>query len=191
MDHAGGTSPEADTVVFDKFHIPAVLYSSRDGLFPIEGVSYYGEVKSELTRATLVDSIAKFQSFQALQPLPNAQNQIFWPPRFLFAWSSDLKGSGIESELERYIDADNNALVNPAATILCVVGNEYCCAIRGQDGKTAWYKIGQTDGVQEVVSFIGGVANSLVDLRMQRFGTRFGHYIISFANSVKLREITQ
>ena len=102
-----------------------------------------------------------------------------------------MKGSGIESELERYIDADNNALVNPAATILCVVGNEYCCAIRGQDGKTAWYKIGQTDGVQEVVSFIGGVANSLVDLRMQRFGTRFGHYIISFANSVKLREITQ
>jgi hypothetical protein len=43
VDHTGGTSPEADIVVFDKFHIPAVLYSARDGLFPIEGVCYYGE----------------------------------------------------------------------------------------------------------------------------------------------------
>jgi hypothetical protein len=190
VDHTGGSSPEADVVVFDRFHIPAVLHSTRDGLFPIEGVCYYGEIKSRLTRATLIDSVRKFQDLLALQPLPNAQSQIFWPPRFIFAWSSDLKGAGIEKELHRYISTDNQALANPAATILCVVGKGYCCAIRTPDGKSAWYKVGEVDGVQEVVNFIGGVANSLVDLRMQRFGTKFGRYIIPFAKNVKLHEIS-
>jgi len=62
VDHTGGTSPEADVVIFDRFHIPAVLYNPSEGLFPIEGVSYYGEVKSKLTKSTLRDCIHKFQS---------------------------------------------------------------------------------------------------------------------------------
>src|SRR5207249_1773556 len=152
--------------VFDKFHVPAVLYSTRDGLFPIEGVTYYGEVKSTLTKASLRDSIQKFQAVQAMSPLPNSQNQIFLSPRFVFAWSSDLAGEGIEGELQRYIDTDEKALMNPAATILCIVGKGYCCAIRTADGKNAWYKIGGSDGVQEVVNFVGGIANSVIELRM-------------------------
>jgi hypothetical protein len=191
VDHAGGISPEADIIIFDRFHAPAVLYSTRDGLFPLEGVCYYGEVKSELNRATLLDSIEKFRKLQQLRPLPNFQDQTFWPPRFIFAWSSDLTGGRIEKELDRYIDCDGLALTDPAATILCVAGKGYCCVIRGQDGMNAWYRIGETDGVQEVVNFIGGVANSVIDFRMQRFGTKFAHYIIPFANSVKLRELNK
>jgi hypothetical protein len=190
VDHTGGTSPEADVVIFDRFHIPAVLYNLSEGLFPIEGVSYYGEVKSRLTKSTLRDCIKKFRSVTALRPLPNAQNGVSFPPRFIFAWSSDLKGQGIEAELERYISLDENALINPAATIICIVGKGYCCAIRTPDGKTAWYKIGPFDGIQEVVNFLGGIANSLVDLRMEKFGIRFGHYIIPFAPSVKLYDVS-
>lgn len=31
IDHLGGTSREADVVIFDKFHIPAVLYKDSEG----------------------------------------------------------------------------------------------------------------------------------------------------------------
>jgi hypothetical protein len=189
VDHTGRNSREADVIIFDRFHIPAVLYNPNEGLFPIEGVSYYGEVKSKLTKSTLSDCIQKFQTMTALQPLPNAQNSFFLPPRFIFAWSSDLKGEGIEGELERYISVDEKALADPAATILCIVGKGYCCALRTADGKTAWYKVGSADGTHEVVSFLGGIANSLVDFRMERFGTKFGHYIIPFAVPVKLYDV--
>jgi hypothetical protein len=189
IDHTGGTSQEADVVIFDKFHVPAVLYRENEGFFPIEGVYYYGEIKSKLTRAELLDSIQKFRTLRALKPLPNAQGQHHWPPRFLFAWSSDLKGEDIETELERYIDADESALKDPAATILCVVGKGYCCVIRDSDGTHHWCKIGATDGLQEVVNFVGGVANSLIDFRMQKFGVKFGHYIIPYGQPTKLRQI--
>src|SRR5438552_3457995 len=31
VDHVGGTSPEADVIIFDKFHVPAVLYKADEG----------------------------------------------------------------------------------------------------------------------------------------------------------------
>ncbi|MGY4478652.1 DUF6602 domain-containing protein [Bradyrhizobium sp. USDA 3364] len=189
VDHTGKNSPEADVIIFDPFHVPAVLYAENEGLFPIEGVTYYGEVKSRLTKVTLRDCVRKFQSVAALQPLPNAQNQLFLPPRFIFAWSSDLKEEGIQAELERYIAVDEKALSDPAATILCVVGKGYCYAITSGDGKCAWYSVGVSDGIQEVVNFLGGIANSLVDRRLQRFGTKFGHYIIPVGIPVKMQEV--
>jgi hypothetical protein len=189
VDHTGLTSREADVIIFDKFHIPAVLYNAEEGLFPIEGTSYYGEVKSKLTTQELHDAVEKFRVVRKFSALPNHQGISVIPPRFLFAWTSDLKGEGIEKELERYIKIDELALVDPAATIICVVGKGYCSAIRTADGKTAWYKIGNADGVQEVVNFIGGVANSLIDLRMQKFGVRFGHYIIPDGVPQKLFEV--
>ncbi|MHB0785345.1 DUF6602 domain-containing protein [Bradyrhizobium sp. 5.13L] len=85
VDAAGGTSQEADVIIFDKFHVPAVLYSERDGLFPIEGVYYYGEVKSRLTKQELRDSVQKFRSLLAMSSLPNVHGQRMIGPRFLFA----------------------------------------------------------------------------------------------------------
>jgi hypothetical protein len=124
-----------------------------------------------------------------LLPLRNAQGRRPEPHRFLFAWSSDLKHGGIEEEFARYVETDDEALINPAATVLCVVGKGYCSAIRTPDGKRSWFKIGNADGVQEVVNFIGGIANSLIELRMHRFGVKFGHYVIPEADAVKLRDI--
>jgi hypothetical protein len=63
-----------------------------------------------------------------------------------------------------------------------VVGKGYCYAEPTQ-GNVVWYKAaGEADGLQEVVNFIGGIANSLLDFRMKRFGTKFGHYIIPEGN---------
>ncbi|MHB0767264.1 DUF6602 domain-containing protein [Bradyrhizobium sp. 1.29L] len=185
VDAAGGTSQEADVIIFDKFHVPAVLYSERDGLFPIEGVYYYGEVKSRLTKQELRDSVQKFRSLLAMSSLPNVRGQRMIGPRFLFAWSSDLKEETIEAELARYIDVDQEAMTLSAATIICVVGKGYCYADPVQ-GQVVWYKCGVADGLQEVVNFVGGIANSLVDFRFQRFGTRFGHYIIPEGDRVRL-----
>jgi hypothetical protein len=188
VDSIGGTSREADVVIFDRFHVPAVLYKEDEGYFPIEGVCYYGEIKSKLTKPELRDALEKFRTFTALNPLLNAKGQKLWPPRFLFAWSSDLTGNDIESELDRYIDVDDAALTAPACSIFCIVGKGYCCVINEAGGSNGWYKIGKSDGLQEVVNFIGGVANSLVDFRMSRFGTKFGNYIIPYAQSVRLRD---
>jgi len=176
-DANGGTSPEADVVIFDKFHIPAVLYNEREGLFPLEGVYYYGEIKSRLTKRELEDAVRKFRAVLAMHPLPNAEGRYWIGPRFLFAWSSDLKGESLQAELARYFEVDENATTRPAATIICIVGKGYCYA-NPTEGNVTWHKVGKTDGVQEVVNFIGGVANSLMDFRMKRFGTKFGHYII-------------
>jgi hypothetical protein len=149
-----------------------------EGLFPLEGIYYYGEIKSRLTRHELEDSIKKFRALMEMSPLPNSQGRYWIGPRFLFAWSSDLKESTIEAELARYAEVDANAMTRPAATIICVVGKGYCYA-NPVEGSVVWLQSGDADGVQEVVSFIGGIANSLVDFRMQRFGTKFGHYIIN------------
>jgi hypothetical protein len=189
VDYTGRTSREADVVIFDKFHIPAVLYNAEEGLFPIEGTYYYGEVKSKLTKNELSDAIEKFRAVRDFSSLPNAQGVGGIPSRFLFAWTSDLKGEGVEKELERYIETDELALIDPAASIICVVGKGYCSALRTPEGKLAWYKLGNADGIQEVVNFIGGVANSLIDFRMQRFGVKFGHYIIPDGVPQKLFDI--
>lgn len=93
-----------------------------------------------------------------------------------------------ESELDRYIDVDDAALTAPACTILCIVGKGYCCVVNEAGGRNGWYKIGKSDGVQEVVNFVGGIANSLVGFRMIRFGMKFGYYIIPYAQSVRLRD---
>jgi len=189
VDHTGGTSQETDVVIFDKFHVPAVLYKSNEGYFPIEGVYYDGEIKSRLTRTELLDAIQKFRSLRTLNPLPNAHGQRQWPARFIFAWSSDLAGNDIESELDRYINADEQALTDPAATIICVAGKGYCCVLRNADGTMSWSKIGGSDGIQEVVNFVGGVANSLIEFRMQKFGVKFGNYIIPTGQNTRLRNI--
>jgi hypothetical protein len=189
FDHQGRTSRQADVVIFDKFHIPAILYKAKEGYFPVEGAYYVGEIKSRLTKPELLDAIEKFRHVLELLPLQNAQGRRPEPHRFLFAWSSDLKQGGIEEELARYLETDDQALKNPAATVLCVVGKGYCTAIHTPDGKRSWFKIGNADGVQEVVNFIGGIANSLIELRMQRYGAKFGHYIIPDGDAVKLHDI--
>lgn len=63
VDSRGGTSPEADVVIFDKFHVPAVLYKENEGLFPLEGVYYYGEIKSRLTKQELRDAVGNSNGF--------------------------------------------------------------------------------------------------------------------------------
>ena len=177
VDSAGGTSPEADVLIFDKFHVPAVLYSQHEGLFPLEGTYYYGEIKSRLTKHELADAIKKFRAVLAMKSLPNAQGKCWIGPRFLFAWSSDLSAETIQSELARYFEVDEAAATRPAATIICVVGKGYCYADPAE-GPARWHKCGEADGVQEVVNFIGGISNSLALFRAQRFGVGFGSYII-------------
>ena len=177
VDFSGNTSPEADVVIFDKFHIPAVLYKENEGVFPIEGVYYYGEIKSRLTKHELKDAVRKFRHVLAMHSLPNAQGKRWIGPRFLFAWSSDLKDKSIETELARYFEVDENAKTRSAATIICIVGKGYCYA-NPVEGNVVWHRVGEADELQDVVSFIGGIANSLIDFRMQRLGTKFGNYII-------------
>jgi hypothetical protein len=124
-----------------------------------------------------------------LNPLLKAKGRKLFSARFLFSWSYDLTGNDIELELERYIDVDDAALTEPACSILCIVGKGYCCVASEAGGNYGWYKVGTSDGLQEVVNLIGGVANSLIGFRTRRFGTTFGPYIIpSVPEAVRVRD---
>ena len=71
-DRKGEQSNETDLIIYDKGILPPVMYSERDGVFPIEACFYSIEVKSKSTPAWE-------RSFSSL-PRPPAEVRFTSPP---------------------------------------------------------------------------------------------------------------
>ena len=183
-DSVGNMSAETDVIIYSRQTLPPLLYESNFGIYPAEAVVYAIEVKSRLTLKEVRTTIEKFTRLRELQYLPSALNERYEPiapnstPAIpcLFAFDTDIVGGG-KDELERYRECDPNADVNPIVPVFCVAGRGYWW-FKPNEPKEKWIKHLPTDDNEEVVEFIGGVANTIPDQVIRKGRPRFGQYII-------------
>lgn len=177
IDSKGDCSSEVDTVIFDRFYIPALSITARDGVFPIEGVRYAGEVKSTLNSNEIKTTVDKFKKIKELYTMArgregsNTHETQLSPVTFLFAYQSDLKGDS-QKEIKRIIELDSFKSVD----VVCILNKGYF--YKNETG--AWCSIGKADGVREIVNFIGGISNTITIYRHHAFNhkIKFGNYIV-------------
>ena len=183
-DRYGKQSPETDLIIYNRTILPPILYSERDGLFPIEASFYSIEVKSMVTATEVRDAIRKGRSTLDLhydvsegtdpvtgQPFVNKPVLLS-----LFGFDSDLAKSGT-TEIERYAKYDPEWNRNPVLRVICVVGRGYWYFHGARGG---WVFHPPTEVHDEVIDFVGGIGNSLskkVSAR-EREGQQLGQYLI-------------
>lgn len=181
---SGAASGQMDLVLYAPSIMPAALFDERAGYFPVEGVLYGVEVKSRLTHKGLASAIKGAQSLRDLPsmntrhiaPTPSGlpdQNPapIVVPLRALFAFASDLVGDG-RQEVERYRELDPEADTAPAIEVICIVGRGYWTFHEGR-----WKSQQSTDELDEVLTFLGGTANTIPLLLAGKGQPQFGLYL--------------
>jgi uncharacterized protein DUF6602 len=175
-------SAEVDVVIYSAATLPPLLLDVGFGVYPAEACIYAIEVKSRLTAEQLRDAINKQRQLQQLRYLPSALNQVYQPignasppviPA-LFAFGSDLIDKG---ELDRYRELDPEADTRPAIPVLCVAGRGYWW-YKPNEPAEKWINHLPTDDNEEVIDFLGGVANTIPDQIFLKGRPRFGHYIL-------------
>lgn len=181
VDAAGGQSKETDLIIFARQILPQILYGREIGFYPVEACLYAVEVKSKLTATEIKDSVKKARHLMKLRYTPTLFPHNPITPigpiaaralPVIFAFSSDLSKDG-KSELERYREIDKNADTTPTIGIICIPAKGYWWF----SGKS-WEYSEPTTEFDEVINFIGGVANSIPEMILQRGLPHFGHYLI-------------
>lgn len=183
-DSRGCLSAETDVIIVSAATLPPLLIESGFGVYPAEACIYAIEVKSTLTADQWRDVIGKHQQLKNLHYLPSALNAVYQPigppaPRVipaLFAFSSDLAPEG-KDELDRYRELDPDANTNPTVPVFCVAGRGYYW-YKPNEPAERWIKHLPSEDYEEVVEFIGGVANTIPDQIALKGRPRFGEYII-------------
>jgi hypothetical protein len=169
-------SAEVDVVIYSAATLPPLLLDVGFGVYPAEACIYAIEVKSTLTADQLRGSINKHRQLQQLRYLPSALNQIYQPigspsspviPA-LFAFASDLVSGG-KGELERYRDLDPDADARPAIPVLCVAGRGYWWFKQNEPAEK-WINHLPTEDNEEVIDFLGGIANTIPDQYSSKAG---------------------
>lgn len=177
------------------------MYSSRDGIFPVETCFLALEVKSCLSATELGDTIAKAKRLRELSYIPGIHSSDHLPIAHkltpvisaLFAFESDL----IEkSELERYAERDPDWMQNPLIRAICVVGRAYFWF---SPEREAWIVHPATDDAEEVVEFLALASNTCVHSLQRRGRPRLGKYlmtdrrldIVHKSSSVKATAVTE
>lgn len=179
VDGAGGTSGETDIIVYDRDLLPPILYSDRDGVFPVESALFAIEVKSRLTAHELRDSLRKVGRIDRLSYSSGIHDERGMPQShyfqkiqpLLFAFASDLEETG-KSELDRYMEVDPS----PDASIpnLCVVGRGFWW----QENSGHWCFQPASPDHDEVILALALIVNSLPVISSTRGQPRFGWYIL-------------
>ncbi|EMK3515951.1 hypothetical protein V8095_003609 [Vibrio parahaemolyticus] len=107
----GEQSNETDLIIYDDEILPPYI---KDDLsfIPVESVKYAIEVKSCLNSTELKSTIKKFKQFGNIGGTA---------PTVLFAYSSDIDGN----EIVRYYKNDNDFMVSPKISVLCVSNKCY------------------------------------------------------------------
>jgi hypothetical protein len=171
-DREGHQSPETDPIIYNRTILPPILYSERDGIFPVEACFYSIEIK---------DAIRKGQEILGLNyeiPEPDLAPgiEVVSKPVLLslFGFNSDLTNSGI-TEIERYAKYDPNWNINPVLRVICVVGKGYWYF---RFAVSCWVIHPTTEAHDEVVDFVGGISNSLATKLDVRKGQQLGGYLI-------------
>lgn len=181
VDANGVQSSETDIVVYSKSVLPPILYSSRDGIFPVEACFLALEVKSCLSATELDDTIGKAKRLRELSYIPGVHSPDHQPIAHkltpvisaLFAFESDLTG---KSELERYAERDPDWMQNPLIRAICVAGRGYFWFSLERE---AWIVHPATDDAEEVVEFLALASNTCVHSLQGRGRPRLGKYLMT------------
>lgn len=185
IDSTGTKSDQIDVIIYCTDINPPILYDegrSDMGLFPAETCLYAIEVKSQASAGELRKAIENAKSVFQMEfisgyydiynhPIGHIVQRIV--PAF-FAFGSDLKEGG-KTELERYLELDSNGRTRPAIRVICVIGKGYWYF---HENESAWYYWEPTSDHGEVISFLGGILNSIPDHISSRGHPRFGIYLI-------------
>lgn len=175
VDTEGRQGAETDLIIYNRSVLPPVLYSERDGIFPVESCYYAIEVKSQLTAANIRDAIGKGGALLNLnwtgkQPTeyPNRAPVVL----VLFAFDSDLAVSS--SEIERYTEHDPTWDRDPVLKALCVVGRGYWYHKQSDNG---WVGCGPTAEHDEVIDLVSGIVNTILKSPTSQRAALLGHYL--------------
>jgi hypothetical protein len=178
VNSQGDQSAETDVIVYSRAVLAPIMYSECDGIVPVEAAYYAVEIKSQLTAATLRDSIAKAQAM--LSVIPVQKHEAVTPPRSpviptLFAFDSDLVAGS--SELERYANYDPAWNTRPAVRAICVAGRGYW--YHSVDPEVAWVEHAPSAEHDEVIDFVSGVVNTLLANPPAKRSARLGAYLMA------------
>jgi hypothetical protein len=176
VDHGGGQSAETDLVIYNRAILPPVMYSERDGVFPVESSYYAIEVKSRITATEVQDAIRKGRTISALSYPGKPQGPRQHRGRtisVLFAFGSDLAESS--SELERYAQYDEAWLLDPVIKAICVIGRGYWYY---KAEPNAWVFGASTPEHDELVEFVSGIINTLLKNPPSAPVSLLGHYLM-------------
>lgn len=183
-DSENHLSSEIDVVIYSAATLPPLLFDVGFGVYPAEACIYAIEVKSVLTADQLRGAIEKHRQLKQLIYLPSALNKIYQPigppsaaviPA-LFAFGSDLASEG-KGELARYRELDPEADTNPAIPVLCVAGRGYWW-FKPSEPAEKWINHLPNEDSEEIIDFLGGVANTIPDHIILKGRPRFGHYLL-------------
>ena len=164
-DRDGKLGSETDLIIYSKSILPPIMYSERDGVFPIDACFYAIEVKSQATASEVKDAIQKAEELLTLnypKPEYEPKNLSIVIPAF-FAFGSDLSGFGI-TELQRYAKYDPEWNTDPVLRVICVVGQGYWY-FNYKNGY--WKFLPPTQTYDEVIDLVSGVVNTLAEARLQ------------------------
>ncbi len=184
-DSLGHLSAETDIIIYSRLTLPPLVYGHSTGLFPVEACIYSIEVKSTLTAAELKDSLEKVRKLRSLKYLNsfyplNFINPIGPPSSFvipaLFAFSSDLVLDQL-SEIERYRKYDSNADSAPLIPVLCIPKRGYWW-FKPDEPDKKWICHPPTSDFDEIIDFIGGLANTIPIQIIKKGQPQYGNYII-------------
>ncbi len=129
----GAHSHAADVLIYDAINCP-VLYVGDTQVLPIEGVYGVIEVKSGLSKAELVDAVAKVEAFKRLAPRDltvirtREYVTVHRPSRpFGIVFGFDLVDNSLDSLLGNWHEAnvaihDVNYMANLVAVLVAVLG---------------------------------------------------------------------
>lgn len=176
-DSSGNQSNETDLIIYNRSILPPVLYSERDGVFPIEACFYSIEVKSRASASGIQDAIRKGKMLLSLDYVSadaDKPQNVSMVVLTFFAFGSDLADSGI-SELQRYAKYDPDWQEKPILKAICVVGKGYWYHSR-IDG--CWIHHPATQIHDEVIDLVSGVVNTLSLARSQMRQAMLGHYLM-------------
>ena len=181
VDSHNNLSPETDIIIYNRRILPPILYSERDGVFPIEACFYAIEVKSTITSKEIDDAINKAQRISRLKyiygkydasndPIPH---DIIPVIPCLFAFNTDLSPDG-KSEFQRLSERIPSFSTNPLLRGVCVVNQGYYHIEKPKK----WVIHPSTEDHDEVIDFVGSIANTLPGVLETRFKPRFGNYLM-------------
>jgi hypothetical protein len=184
-DAEGNLAAETDLIIFSRATLPPLIYEHTTGVFPVEACIYAIEVKSVLTAAELQSSLEKTKRLKMLRYLPS-----FYPLNFvnpvgpacsvvipvLFAFSTDLSPSGV-SEIERYRKYNESADMAPLIPVICIPKSGYW-RFGAFESSQRWLHHSPTADCDEVMEFVGAIANTIPTEIWKKGQPYYGNYIM-------------
>ncbi|WP_298952740.1 DUF6602 domain-containing protein [uncultured Methylobacterium sp.] len=188
----GNLSAQTDIAIY----APSVMMPSlfeRTGFFPIESCLYALEVKSRLTVGGLKNTLESASKVRALPlvatdhwgvaadrnpPIDSVRTRTALPVNALFAFSSDLTGDPID-EMRRCRRLDPCFATLPSLQAICIIGRGYWYFSNDE----GWRHVSATDDLDELMSFLAGIVNTLPQLIAAKGRPKFGAYLEKSGNT--------